>query len=96
MLTDVMTSDLLVHFLRDRAFVRVAILSHELRIAPQRFSRSRYQDKTANAWRLLHAPAYHTHCKGCMQYVRRADLLAATSAACVHPLPPTPSMEADA
>jgi hypothetical protein len=31
--TDVMTSDLLMHFLRGPAFFRVAILSHELRSA---------------------------------------------------------------
>ena len=59
--TDVMTSDLLVHFLRGRAFFRVAILSHELRSAAKVLALA-YQDKTANAWRLLHAPAYHTHC----------------------------------
>ena len=72
--TDVMTSDLLVHFLRGRAFFRVAILSHELRSAAKVLALA-YQDKTANAWRLLQAPAYHTQCKGCMKYVLRADLL---------------------
>ena len=72
--TDVMASDLLVHFLRGRAFFRVAILSHELRSAAKVLALA-YQDKTANAWRLLQAPAYHTQCKGCMKYVLRADLL---------------------
>ena len=62
--TDVMTSDLLVHFLRGRAFFRVAILSHELRSAAKVLALA-YQDKTANAWRLLHAPAYHTQCNMC-------------------------------
>ena len=64
---DVMTSDLLEHFVHDRAFFRVAILSHELRSAAKVLALA-YQDKTANAWRLLHAQAYHTHCTGCMQY----------------------------
>ena len=59
--TDVMTSDLLEHFVHDRAFFRVAILSHELRSAAKVLALA-YQDKTANAWRLLHAPAYHTYC----------------------------------
>ena len=87
--TDVMTSDLLVHFLRGRAFFRVAILSHELRSAAKVLALA-YQDKTANAWRLLHAPAYHTQCKGCMKYVLRADLLPPVQHVCI-PHPPLPA-----
>ena len=87
--TDVMTSDLLEHFVHDRAFFRVAILSHELRSAAKVLALA-YQDKTANAWRLLHAPAYHTHCKYCMQYVLRAALVPPLQHVCI-PLPALPA-----
>mgnify|MGYP001207721426 FL=1 len=86
---DVMTSDLLEHFLRDRSFFRVAILSHELRRAAKVLARA-YKDQTGNAWRLLNAAAYHTHCKGCMQYVLRAALVPPLQHVCI-PLPALPA-----
>ena len=86
--TDIMTSDILVHFMRDKAFFRVAILSHELRGAAKVIALA-YVDKMAYAWRLLNATAYHTFCKGCMQYVLRADILPPVQYVCI-PHPPIP------
>ena len=85
---DVMTSDLLERFLWDRSFFRVAILSHNCRSAAKSLALA-YQDTTRNAWRLLNAAAYHTVCKGCMQYVLRADLLPPVQHVCMprSPLP---------
>ena len=86
--TDIMTSDILVHFMRDKAFFRVAILSHELQSAAKVIALA-YVDKMAYAWRLLNAAAYHTFCKGCMQYVLRADILPPVQYVCI-PHPPIP------
>ena len=92
---DVMTSDLLMHFLRGPAFFRVSPSFPKSCVALQRFSRSHTRSKDGK--RLASSA-----CTGVSHTLQRLHEVCAqgrspaTSAARVHPPHPTPCMEADA
>ena len=74
---DIMTGDILSQFVHDQAFFRIGILCKELRAATRAVAlalEARNSSLSTIAWRLTHAPAYHTRCTSCMQYVLRQHL----------------------
>ena len=81
-----MGGDLLECFLRHRAFFRIATICRELRCASTKIA-LQHKDTVWYAWRLSNAPAYHTRCKHCNQYVLKAQLLPPIQHVCAHPLP---------
>jgi hypothetical protein len=94
--TDVMTSDLLMHFLRGPAFFRVSPSFPKSCVALQRFSRShtRTRRQTPGVF-CMHRRITHTAQAACSTVCAQGRS-PATSAARAHPPHPTPCMEADA
>jgi len=72
---DIMTGDILMHFVHDHTFFHIGILCKELRIATKTVALVLAGKGAKNAWRLTHAPSYHAHCTTCRQYVLREHLL---------------------